>query len=44
EIIELNNHPWFVAAQFHPELQSRPERPHPLFCGLIGAALEKRQA
>ncbi|KKT01501.1 MAG: CTP synthase, partial [candidate division TM6 bacterium GW2011_GWF2_43_17] len=33
EIIELNNHPWFVAAQFHPELQSRPERPHPLFCG-----------
>ncbi len=42
EIIELQKHPWFVAAQFHPELQSRPEQPHPLFCGLIHAALMRR--
>ena len=37
----LEDHPWFVAAQFHPELKSRPNRPHPLFTGLIKAALEK---
>ncbi len=43
EIIELQNHPWFVAAQFHPELQSRPEQPHPLFCGLVHAALMRQQ-
>ncbi len=39
EIVELSNHPWFVATQFHPEFKSRPERPHPLFSGLIQAAL-----
>ncbi len=38
EIIELEDHPWFVGVQFHPELKSRPVRPHPLFVGFIGAA------
>ena len=37
EIIELANHPWFVASQFHPEFKSRPTRPHPLFRDFIGA-------
>jgi CTP synthase len=37
EIIELRDHPWFVASQFHPELKSRPTRPHPLFRDFIGA-------
>ncbi|HKO16875.1 MAG TPA: CTP synthase [Gemmatimonadaceae bacterium] len=39
EIIELPEHPWFVGCQFHPELQSRPTRPHPLFAGFIAAAV-----
>ncbi|MGB9783124.1 MAG: CTP synthase [Moorellaceae bacterium] len=39
EIIELEDHPWFVACQFHPEFKSRPNRPHPLFRDFIGAAL-----
>jgi len=39
EIAELPAHPWFVAVQFHPEFQSRPLRPHPLFASFIGAAL-----
>ncbi|HEX7979500.1 MAG TPA: CTP synthase [Gemmatimonadaceae bacterium] len=38
EMIELPNHPYFVGCQFHPELQSRPTRPHPLFAGFIAAA------
>jgi CTP synthase len=38
EIIELGKHPWFIGCQFHPELQSRPTRPHPLFAGFIAAA------
>ena len=38
EVVELPGHPWFVAAQFHPELKSRPNRAHPLFRGFIGAA------
>jgi CTP synthase len=41
EIIELGNHPWFVAVQFHPEFKSKPTAPHPLFAGFIGAALER---
>lgn len=41
EMIELANHPWFLATQAHPELKSRPNRPHPLFKGFIKAALEK---
>ncbi len=39
EILELQDHPWFVTVQFHPELQSRPERPHPLFRDFVAAAL-----
>ena len=39
EIIELRDHPWFVASQFHPEFRSRPDRPHPLFDGFIGVAV-----
>lgn len=38
EMIEISDHPWFIAAQFHPEFKSRPNRPHPLFAGFIGAA------
>jgi CTP synthase len=41
EIVELRDHPWFVASQFHPEFKSRPERPHPLFDGFIAASLEE---
>jgi CTP synthase len=44
EMIELPNHPYFVACQFHPELKSRPDHPHPLFIGLIGAATKINQA
>ena len=43
EIIELPDHPWFVATQFHPEFKSRPHRPQPLFQGFIGAALRHRK-
>ncbi|HEY3219374.1 MAG TPA: CTP synthase [Gemmatimonadales bacterium] len=39
EMIELPDHPWFIGCQFHPELKSRPMRPHPLFAGFVGAAL-----
>ena len=39
EIIELENHPWFVAAQFHPEFKSKPDRPHPLFREFIHHAI-----
>ena len=42
EIVELNNHPYFIAAQFHPELKSRPNRPAPLFVGLIKSAKEMK--
>jgi CTP synthase len=38
EMIELPDHPWFVAGQFHPEFRSRPTRPHPLFRDFVGAA------
>jgi CTP synthase len=44
EIIELRDHPFFVAGQFHPELKSRPTRPHPLFRDFVGAALARRHA
>jgi CTP synthase len=40
EIIELQEHPWFLGCQFHPEFQSRPMTPHPLFKDFIRAALE----
>src|SRR5690625_2693416 len=39
EIIELQDHPWFVATQFHPEFKSRPTKPHALFQGFIGATV-----
>ncbi len=42
EIVELRDHPWFVASQFHPEFKSRPERPHPLFHGFVATALALR--
>ena len=41
EMIELSDHPYFVACQFHPELRSRPDNAHPLFVGFIAAAKEK---
>jgi CTP synthase len=44
EIIELTGHPWFVGCQFHPELKSRPTRPHPLFAGFISASHKVREA
>jgi CTP synthase len=40
EIVEVKDHPWFVASQFHPELKSRPNNPHPLFRDFVTAALE----
>ena len=43
EIIELNNHPWFVGVQFHPEFKSRPFTPHPLFSSFIKAANSRRR-
>ena len=42
EIIELKNHPWFIAVQFHPEFKSRPLDPHPLFSSFIKAAKNHR--
>jgi CTP synthase len=44
EIVELQTHPWFIGCQFHPELQSRPTRPHPLFAGFVGAAVQARKS
>ncbi len=41
EIIEREDHPWFLAGQFHPEFKSRPNKPHPLFVGFVGAALQR---
>lgn len=42
ELIEIPEHPWFVGCQFHPEFKSRPNRPHPLFLGLIENALKSK--
>ena len=39
EMVELPDHPWYVACQFHPEFKSRPNRPHPLFLGFMQAAI-----
>jgi CTP synthase len=39
ELIELRDHPWFLACQFHPEFKSKPNQPHPLFKGFLGATL-----
>ena len=40
EIVELEDHPFFIASQFHPEFQSRPFDPHPLFMAFIAAAVK----
>ena len=40
ETVEISSHPFYVGVQFHPEFKSRPNIPHPLFCGLVGASLE----
>ena len=44
EVSEMANHPWMVGSQFHPEFKSRPNRPHPLFVGLVKAAKAHRDA
>jgi CTP synthase len=44
EMIELPGHPYFLACQFHPELKSRPDSPHPLFIGLVEAMIKKSEA
>ena len=44
EIIELADHPFYIGAQFHPEFQSKPNRPHPLFSGFVKASLESTAA
>lgn len=43
EMIELPTHPWFIACQFHPEFQSKPDQPHPLFRGFVEAALQQHR-
>ena len=43
EIVELPKLDWFVASQFHPEFKSRPENPHPLFLGLVSAAIKRQK-
>jgi len=43
EIIELKDHPWFVAVQFHPEFQSKPNRAHPLFAAFIAATIKRHR-
>ena len=43
EIVELEDHPWFLGCQFHPEFKSKPLRPHPLFASFIEAAIRHRQ-
>jgi CTP synthase len=44
EIVELPTHPWFVAVQFHPEFQSKPTAPHPLFRDFVGAAIRRKES
>ena len=44
EIVEVQNHPWFVGVQFHPELKSTVEEPHPLFVAFVEAALKHKSA
>jgi CTP synthase len=43
EIVELRDHPWFVAVQCHPEFKSKPTWAHPLFRGLVEASLKRRE-
>lgn len=42
EIVEVADHPWMVGVQFHPEFQSKPSKPHPLFCAFVGEALKRK--
>ena len=42
EAVELPSHPWFIGVQFHPEFQSKPHHPHPLFAGFVKAAIEQK--
>jgi CTP synthase len=44
EICELEDHPWYLGCQFHPEFKSKPLEPHPLFRAFVGAALDFRVA
>ena len=44
EVIELPKHPWFLAVQFHPEFQSKPLRPHPLFADFVRASHQHAKA
>ena len=44
EAVELPDHPFFIATQFHPEFKSRPNRPHPLFAAFVKAAFQQRTA
>lgn len=44
EIVEVKDHPWMVGVQFHPEFQSKPSKPHPLFCAFVGEALKRAVA
>ena len=44
EAIEYKNHPFYIGVQYHPEFKSRPNRPHPLFVGLVKASLENKES
>ena len=44
EAIELPDHPWFAAVQFHPEFKSKPNQPHPIFHSFVEAALQRHQS
>ena len=44
EIVEFKDHPWFVGVQFHPEFQTKPMRPHPLFRDFVGAAIQQKNS
>ena len=43
EIVELKEHPWFIGVQFHPELKSKVEKPHPLFVDFVRAAIQQKE-
>jgi len=43
EIVEIEDHPWFLGCQFHPEFKSRPTEPHPLFSAFIEASLREKR-
>ncbi len=43
EIVEVGEHPWFMAVQFHPEFKSQPTKAHPLFAGFVEAAMERNR-